>query len=123
MVRYPPSHQVHHIDLLPDQSWTAGTHPALMKSLPLDSPFPSITRQSGGGAHWLVRERLSGAGRSGSPAWRLRACLTELSLFLISSWEDDRSGSATLVWKDNKTDMDHDPNLVCVHWSLPSVAH
>lgn len=83
----------------------------LLKSIP---SLSGSTGQSGGRALWLVREWLSEAGRSGSPAWRLRACLTELSLLLISSWEGDRSRSATLVWKDNKTDIDHDDNLVCM---------
>lgn len=83
--------------------------------MPQECPFLPEHHQAEWGQGTVAGEKkkwLSGAGRSGSPAWRLRACLTKLSLLLISSQEGDRSRSALLVWKDNKTDIDHDPNLV-----------
>lgn len=113
IIRYPLSYQVL-FDWLPGQYLTVGTYPVPQECLPHPAAFLSITRQSGGRVQWLGKKWISGAGRSGRPAWHLRACLTKLSLLLISSQEGDRSRSAQLVWKDNKTDIDHDPNLVCM---------
>lgn len=53
----------------------------------------------------------------GSQLWRLKACLPEWRACLINSHEGDRSLSAVLVWKDNKTDIDSDPNLARVRWA------
>ena len=51
--------------------------------------------------------------------WRLRACLTRLRALLISSQEGNRSCGVVLVWKDNKTDINCDPNLACLGLSAP----
>lgn len=50
-------------------------------------------------------------GGRGPQLRRLQPRLTERRALLISSQEGDRSRSAALVWKDNKTDTDRDPNL------------
>lgn len=73
-----------------------------------------VSGDTGRGQSFLELGKWGGKEARVLKPWRLRACLTELRALLISSQEGDRSCAAVLVWKDNKADIDCDPNLACL---------